>query len=67
MRKGAISGENRGWSVCPEFPRTVRMNTFWDITDGAKAGGEFIWGNRSDKDRISGDALRFNLLFYYDF
>lgn len=43
------------------------MNTFWDITDGAKAGGEFIWGNRNDKDGVSGDVLRFNLLFYYDF
>ena len=46
---------------------TLRTNTFWDITDGAKAGGEFIWGNRRDKDGTTGDALRFNLLFYYDF
>ena len=46
---------------------TLRANTFWDITDGAKAGGEFIWGNRKNKDGVTGDALRFNLLFYYDF
>ena len=46
---------------------TIRMNTFWNITDGAKIGGEFIWGDRINKNKISGDALRFNLLFYYDF
>jgi hypothetical protein len=46
---------------------TVRMNTFWDITEGAKAGGEFIYGNRENKDSATGDAVRFNLLFYYDF
>ncbi len=46
---------------------TLRANTFWDITDGAKAGTEFIWGNRKNKDGVTGDALRFNLLFYYDF
>ena len=46
---------------------TLRANTFWDITDGAKAGAEFIWGNRRNKDGVIGDALRFNLLFYYDF
>ena len=47
--------------------QTVRVNTFWDITDGAKAGGELIWGKRDNKDSTNGRAARFNLLFYYDF
>ncbi len=46
---------------------TIRSNTFWDITDGSKIGAEFIWGERIDKNYVSGNAVRFNLLFYYDF
>jgi hypothetical protein len=46
---------------------TVRMNTFWEITEGAKAGGEIIYGSRENKDNATGNAVRFNLLFYYDF
>lgn len=46
---------------------TFRVNTFWNITDGAKAGGELIWGTRQNKDSTNGNATRFNLLFYYDF
>ena len=64
-----VSLEKESFTAANAFHkgRTVRMNTFWNITDGAKAGGEFIWGNRNDKDGVSGNALRFNLLFYYDF
>jgi len=47
--------------------QAFRVNTFWDITDGAKAGGELIWGNRENKNGEIGNAIRFNLLFYYDF
>ena len=47
--------------------QTFRLNTFWDITDGAKAGGEVVWGKRFNKNSASGDATRFSLLFYYDF
>jgi hypothetical protein len=47
--------------------RTARTNTFWDITDGAKVGAEAIWGMRRNKTDGFGDALRFNMLFYYDF
>ncbi|WP_296705676.1 DcaP family trimeric outer membrane transporter, partial [Algoriphagus sp.] len=46
---------------------TMRMNTFWDITDGAKTGAEITWGKRVNKNEVYGNALRFNLLFYYDF
>ena len=46
---------------------SLRMNTFWNITDGAKAGGEIIWGNRVNLNNSRGDTFRFNLLFYYDF
>ena len=46
---------------------TFRINTFWDITDGAKAGGEVIWGRRFNMDNAKGNATRINFLFYYDF
>jgi len=43
------------------------LNTFWDIVEGAKIGGEIIWGQRVDKNTSRGDATRINFLFYYDF
>ena len=43
------------------------FNTFWNLVEGAKVGGEVIWGKRVDKNKISGDALRINFIFYYDF
>ena len=46
---------------------TLRVNTFWDITEGAKIGLEAIWGNRVDRNIHKGDAIRINLLAYYDF
>jgi hypothetical protein len=46
---------------------TLRVNTFWDIVEGARVGIEGIWGKRLNADKADGDALRLNLLFYYDF
>ncbi len=46
---------------------TFRVNTFWDVAEGARIGAEAIWGKRVDKSNIEGDAIRGNLLFYYDF
>ncbi len=46
---------------------TLRANTFWDIAEGARIGAEGILGKRIDKSEIDGNALRVNLLFYYDF
>lgn len=45
----------------------IELNTFWEIVEGANLGGELIWGKRVDKSTAHGDAVRFNLLFYYDF
>jgi hypothetical protein len=46
---------------------TFRLNTFYDIVEGARIGAEMIWGRRTDKDKQHGNAGRFNVLFYYDF
>jgi hypothetical protein len=43
------------------------FNTFWNVVEGAKIGGELIWGQRVDKNITIGDASRINFLFYYDF
>ncbi len=47
--------------------QTMRLNTFWDITEGAKVGAEIIWGAKRNHDHAYGEAFRANLLFYYDF
>lgn len=46
---------------------SVRLNAFWDVVEGAKLGGELVWGERADKGEDTGDAFRVNLLVYYDF
>ncbi len=46
---------------------TLRVNTFYDIVEGARMGIEYIYGKRKNIDGISGGANRVNLLFYYDF
>lgn len=46
---------------------SIRLNTFWDLVEGAKLGGELVWGQRVDKGGLEGEAFRMNLLVYYDF
>ena len=46
---------------------TWHLNTFYKPVDGAKLGIEGIWGTRTDKSKVDGDAFRLNMLFYYDF
>ena len=43
------------------------LDSFWDITDGARMGLEYVFGQRWNKDRSTGQASRFWVLFYYDF
>ena len=47
--------------------QTFRINTFWDIVDGSRVGGEYIHGARVDKGGDRGSANRVNVLYYYDF
>ncbi|QCK15446.1 DcaP family trimeric outer membrane transporter [Mangrovivirga cuniculi] len=47
--------------------QTIRSNTFWNISDGARIGGEIIWGQRTNRDFTTGNAVRLNVLVYYDF
>jgi hypothetical protein len=44
-----------------------RINTFWQIIEGARVGIEYIQAFRKDKDGEKGTASRVNVLFYYDF
>lgn len=46
---------------------SLHINTFFAISSGARLGVEAIYGRRVNKDWNSGDALRLNLLAYYDF
>jgi hypothetical protein len=47
--------------------QTLRTNTFWDVVEGSKLGMEVIWGQRFNKDLSADQAIRLNVLFYYDF
>jgi hypothetical protein len=42
-------------------------NGFWQITTGARFGGELSWGQRNNKDGTNGNALRFSFAAYFDF
>jgi len=44
-----------------------RVNTFWDVAEGPRIRAEAIRGKRIDKSDANGNAIRVNLLFYYDF
>ncbi len=46
---------------------SLHFNTFWTVVEGAKLGAEAIWGQRFDRVATRGDALRLNILAYYDF
>lgn len=58
-------------SFQPDFAYDISMsagiNTFWQITEGAKLGLEYMYGQRWNKDGQSGGASRIGTLFYYDF
>lgn len=42
-------------------------NGFWQITTGARFGGELSWGQRNNKDGKRGNAFRFSFAAYFDF
>lgn len=46
---------------------SLSFDSFWNIADGARLGGEYVFGKRWDLDGASGTASRIWLLFYYDF
>jgi hypothetical protein len=42
-------------------------NMFWDTKAGTRAGIEYAYGRRVDKDGQQGGANRISFIFYYDF
>lgn len=46
---------------------SVSLDSFWQITEGARMGLEYVYGRRWDKDHATGSASRVWALFYYDF
>lgn len=49
------------------YGHSIHINTFWKITDGARLGLEYIYGQRENKSSTFGEASRFNAMIYYDF
>jgi hypothetical protein len=46
---------------------SAAVNTFWEVTEGAKLGLEYIYGHKWNTGGESAGASRIGVLFYYDF
>ena len=46
---------------------SLSIDTFWNLTEGARLGLEIMYGQRWDKGGDTGQATRISTLFYYDF
>jgi hypothetical protein len=46
---------------------SILLDSFWNIVDGARIGGEYAYRQRWDKNGTTGGASRISNLFYYDF
>jgi hypothetical protein len=46
---------------------SILLDSFWNIVDGARIGGEYAYGQRWDKNGTTGGASRISNLFYYNF
>ena len=45
----------------------ISGNVFWVFTEGGRAGVEYSWGRRTNKDGESGTATRLSFAAYFDF
>jgi hypothetical protein len=45
----------------------ISGNVFWRFTEGGRAGVEYSWGRRTNKDGESGNATRLSFAAYFDF
>ena len=43
------------------------VNAFWDVTSGFRAGAEYSFGSRVNKDKEFGTANRISFILYYSF
>ena len=66
---GAIGVANEEWQLDSAFNYSYYLsaNGFWRVTTGARLGGELSWGQRVNKGRESGSAMRFSFAAYFDF
>jgi len=66
---GMLLFENVSFSPDDAYHRgnNFRVNTFWNIVEGARIGAEYIHAFRTNKGGEKGTSNRVNLLFYYDF
>lgn len=66
---GMASIEKTSYSIDNDYRRGYKMhlNFFWKVVEGARIGGEAVWGTRVNMDKEKGNAFRTNLLVYYDF
>jgi hypothetical protein len=46
---------------------SVSLDTFWKLAEGARLGGEIVYGQRWNKNGETGHTTRVWILFYYDF
>jgi hypothetical protein len=66
---GALGVANEDFEADDAFNYSFYFsaNGFWQITTGARFGGELSWGQRVNKDGEHGSAFRFSFAAYFDF
>jgi hypothetical protein len=45
----------------------LAINAFHEVSQGARFGLEYLWGQRVNKNREKGSANRLQFMMYYDF
>lgn len=66
---GITNVVNEGYQGGEEFNTSqyVSANLFWDVAAGTRAGVEYSWGRRENKNGSDGTANRLSFIASYDF
>jgi len=66
---GVVEVDNPGFVEGDAYKRTVRAsaNLLWTPSPRVDVGWELLWGERTNKDNASGDALQMQFMVRYQF
>jgi hypothetical protein len=66
---GILGVVNKSFQLPEDYSSSqyVSGNVFWRFTEGGRAGVEWSWGLRRNKDGQSGQATRLSFAAYFDF
>lgn len=66
---GYLGVQNKNFQPDDAYRKSeyISGNVFWRFTEGGRAGVEYSWGRRTNKDGESGTATRLSFAAYFDF